>query len=185
MRFSLDWLRAYMELPEPADQVAELLAQAGLPVDAVERWGADHTLDVDILANRPDCMCHLGLARELAARTGRPLRIPETNPTYGPEKAEDLATIEIVHGDLCSRYTALILTGVSVGPSPSWLQDRLASIGLRPINNLVDATNFVLHEMGQPLHAFDLDRLDGARVVVRRARAGEHMQTLDGENRSL
>ena len=185
MRFSLDWLRAYMELPETADQVAELLAQAGLPVDAVERWGADHTLDVDILANRPDCMCHLGLARELAARTGRPLRIPETNPTYGPEKAEDLATIEIVHGDLCSRYTALILTGVSVGPSPSWLQDRLASIGLRPINNLVDATNFVLHEMGQPLHAFDLDRLDGARVVVRRARAGEHMQTLDGENRSL
>ena len=185
MKFSLDWLRAYMELPEPAAQVAALLAQAGLPVDAVELWGADHTLDIDILANRPDCMCHLGVARELAARTGRPLRIPAANPAYGQEMAQDLATVEITHGELCSRYTALILTGVTVAPSPSWLQDRLASIGLRPINNLVDATNFVLHEMGQPLHAFDLDRLDGAQIVVRRARAGEQMQTLDGENRSL
>lgn len=185
MRFSLDWLRAYVDLPETADEVAELLAQAGLPVDSVERWGADHTLDVDILANRPDCMCHLGLARELAARTGRPLRIPPGSPAFGREKAEDLATVEIADGDLCSRYTALIITDVTVGPSPSWIQDRLASIGLRPINNLVDATNFVLHEMGQPLHAFDLDRLDGARVVARRARAGEHLQTLDGENHSL
>ena len=114
MRFSLDWLRAYVDLPEPADQVAELLAQAGLPVDAIERWGADHALDVDILANRPDCMCHLGLARELAARTGRPLQAPTAEPARGQEQAKDLATVEIAAGDLCSRYTALVLTGVTV-----------------------------------------------------------------------
>ncbi len=185
MKFSLDWLRSYVELPEAPQRVAGLLAAAGLPVDAVEAWGADHVLDVDVLSNRPDCMGHVGLARELAARLGRPLRLPPAQPARGGGPASDLAAVEIADPDLCGRYTAVLLTGVKVGPSPDWLVDRLASIGLRPINNLVDVTNFVLHELGQPLHAFDLDRLAQHRIVVRRAAPGETLHTLDGVERRL
>ncbi len=185
MKFSLDWLRSYVELPEAPQRVAGLLAAAGLPVDAVEAWGADHVLDVDVLSNRPDCMGHVGLARELAARLGRPLRLPPAQPARGGGPASDLAAVEIADPDLCGRYTAVLLTGVKVGPSPDWLVDRLASIGLRPINNLVDVTNFVLHELGQPLHAFDLDRLAQHRIVVRRAAPGETLRTLDGVERRL
>jgi phenylalanyl-tRNA synthetase beta chain len=185
VKFSLDWLRSYVKMDEDAAQVSTWLAAAGLPVDACEAWGADHILDVDVLANRPDCMCHLGMARELAARCSRPLLHPTAEPTRGPGQADALASVQITAPDLCSRYTALVLTGVTVRPSPDWLQDRLMAIGLRPINNLVDATNFVLHEMGQPLHAFDLDRLEGGGIIVRRAAAGEMLVTLDEEKRTL
>jgi len=154
-------------------------------VDTLERWGADTSLDVDVMANRPDCMCHVGLARELAARLRRPLKEPAARPARGASRAADLATVEIEAGSLCPRYSALVLTGVKVARSPDWLEDRLASIGQRPINNIVDVTNFVLHETGQPLHAFDLDRLEGRRIVVRRSREGEILQTLDGVRRDL
>jgi phenylalanyl-tRNA synthetase beta chain len=185
VKFSLDWLRAYVEMNEDAQQVATWLAAAGLPLDASEAWGADHILDVDVLANRPDCMCHLGMARELAARCKRPLQVPASEPVRGAGQSDQLASVEISAPELCSRYTGLVLTGVTVRPSPDWLQDRLLSIGLRPINNLVDATNFVLHEMGQPLHAFDLDQLAGAGVIIRRAEPGEVLVTLDEEKRIL
>jgi phenylalanyl-tRNA synthetase beta chain len=185
MKFSLDWLREYVDLPEEPARVAELLADAGLPVDTVERWGADHCLDVDVMANRPDCMCHVGLARELTARLGRPLKVPAVQPDRGRLQAAELAGVEISDPDLCPRYSALILTGIRVERSPDWLEDRLASIGQRPINNIVDVTNFVLHELGQPLHAFDLDRLEGGRIQVRPARNRESLQTLDGETRHL
>ncbi|MFQ5669493.1 MAG: phenylalanine--tRNA ligase subunit beta [Acidobacteriota bacterium] len=185
MRFSLDWMRAYVELPEEPQGIAEILGQAGFPVDSLEPWGADVRLDVDVMANRADCMCHLGLAREVSARAHRPLTIPQPRPDRGETRACDLASVQIDAPDLCSRYSAMVVTGVTVGRSPDWIEDRLASIGQRPINNIVDATNFVLYEMGQPLHAFDLDRLDGARIVVRRAGRDKSLRTLDGQERLL
>jgi phenylalanyl-tRNA synthetase beta chain len=185
VKFSLDWIRSYVDLPEEPARVAELLAEAGLPVDTLERWGADTSLDVDVMANRPDCMCHVGLARELGARLRRPLTEPAARPARGRSRAAELATVEIEAASLCPRYSALVLTGVKVARSPDWLEDRLASIGQRPINNIVDVTNFVLHETGQPLHAFDLDRLEGRRIVVRPSREGETLQTLDGVRRNL
>lgn len=185
MKFSLAWLATYVDLPADPLEVASLLAAAGFPVDAVDPWGADHQLDVDVMANRPDCMGHLGLARELAARLHEPLRYPDAPVERDTSPAIDVASVEIEQAEDCPRYTALVIEGVTVEASPDWLVDRLASIGLRPINTIVDVTNFVLHEYGQPLHAFDLDRLAGRRIVVRRARQGESIETLDGISRAL
>ena len=186
MRFSLEWLRTHLEIPEPPETVARLLADAGLPADAVTPFGADVHLDLDVPSNRPDCMSHAGLARELAARLGRPTRTPPADPpATGARPAGDLVGVQVEAPDLCSRYTALVLTGVRVGESPEWLRARLLAIGQRPVNNVVDVTNFVLHDLGLPLHAFDLDRLEGARIRVRRATAGEALRTLDGQDRRL
>ena len=186
MRFSLEWLRTHVDLPEAPEVIARLLAEAGLPADAVTPAGADVHLDLDVLSNRPDCMSHAGLARELAARLGRPLQpAPPDPPARGPRAAGDLVEVRIEAPDLCSRYSALVLTGVRVADSPEWLRGRLLAIGQRPVNNVVDTTNFVLHDLGLPLHAFDLDRLNGARIRVRRAGAGETLRTLDGQDRRL
>ncbi|MFQ5768099.1 MAG: phenylalanine--tRNA ligase beta subunit-related protein, partial [Acidobacteriota bacterium] len=185
MKFSLDWLRTHLDLPEPPAEVAEQLASLGFPADSLEPWGADFCLDVEIPANRPDCMCHRGLARELAARLGRELRTSSYKPAGKGEAISELARVKILEPELCPRYSALVLTGVRVGPSPDWIEDRLASIGQRPVNNLVDITNFVLHETGQPLHAFDLDRISGQEIIVRRATKGEQILTLDNVVREL
>ena len=146
-------------------------------------------LDVDVTTNRPDAMNHLGLAREVAVHWDRPLREPQTTVDEAAESAADAVAVELADAEGCPRYVARVVRGVTVGDSPRWLQERLASIGLRPINNVVDVTNFVLWEMGQPLHAFDLDKLalaEGkARIVVRRATAGERLVTLDEEEREL
>jgi len=186
VRFSLDWLRTHVELPEEPGVIARLLAEAGLPADALTPHGADVQLDIDVLSNRPDCMSHAGLARELAARLGRPLQTPAADPpASGPRAAGDLVEVGIEAPEMCSRYTALVLTGVRVADSPDWLRSRLLAIGQRPVNNVVDVTNFVLHDLGLPLHAFDLDRLSGPRIRVRRAHAGELLRTLDGHDRPL
>ncbi|MCB1007689.1 MAG: phenylalanine--tRNA ligase subunit beta [Acidobacteria bacterium] len=175
-------------------QIGEKLTQVGLAVEAypitmVEgRDGLDEkeaSLDVEVTSNRPDCMCHLGLARELAATLGRELRRPKV-PTYGASATDGTAGSVVVEDpEGCTRYVARVIRGVKVGPSPDWLVRRLASIGQRSINNVVDATNFVLWELGQPLHAFDLATIPGGEIHVRRARAGERLTTLDGEEREL
>ena len=157
---------------------------------------ADTRFEIDVTPNRPDLLCHVGLARELGAVLGRPVRLaaipgaaeappPRAVRTSGPrgETAGVPVTIEDAEG--CPRYAAAVLRGVTVGPSPAWLRDRLAAVGARSINNVVDATNYVLYELNQPLHAFDLAKLAGPAVVVRRARAGETLVTLDGERRAL
>src|SRR6185295_19306526 len=125
----------------------------------------------------PDAMNYVGLAREIAVLTGEPLRFPPTAPPETGEAVESAARIEIEDFAGCPRYAARVVRGVKVGESPPWLRARLESIGLRPISNVVDATNFVLWELGQPLHAFDLAKLAGSRIVVRRARAGEALVT--------
>ena len=178
---------------EDADGI--LILDEGIPGQALgEVLTLDTVLDLDITTNRPDCLCHVGIARELAAALGEGLNEP---PSSVPEEllsatsAELRAHVRIEDPAGCPRFAARVIEGIAVGPSPGWLRQRLRAIGLRPINNVVDITNFVLHELGQPLHAFDLDRFVGAGgvkpadVVVRRAAAGEHVVDLLGIDREL
>jgi len=180
--------------PSAFFQIGEKLTQAGLAVEAYPMGEVEARdgladkeplLDVEVTSNRPDCMCHLGLARELAVALGRDLRRP-TVPVYGASATEGASgPVVIEDPEGCPRYVARVIRGVKIGPSPDWLVRRLESIGQRSINNVVDATNFVLWELGQPLHAFDLARIPGGEIRVRRARAGERLTTLDGEEREL
>ncbi len=146
---------------------------------------SDTVLDVAITPNRPDATCHIGVARDLAALTQRELHLPKvTVPAAGGDIAKYI-DVEIECPELCGRYVAMMVRGVRVGTSPPWLKQRLEAIGLRPINNVVDSTNFVMHESGQPLHAFDYDRIAGQHIFVRTAIAGEEMTTLDGKWHTL
>jgi phenylalanyl-tRNA synthetase beta chain len=185
MEFSLSWLADYVDLPADPRDVARRLTAAGLSVEGVSSHDGDTVLDVEVTTNRPDCMNHFGLARELAVLYGRPLRRPEAAPVEASEKVEDAARVVIEDLEGCPRYAARVVRGVRIGPSPEWLRKRLEAIGLRPINNVVDVTNFILWELGQPLHAFDLAKLAQATIVVRRAREGERLVTLDGQEREL
>ncbi len=165
-----------LQLSEDAEPGADLVAYLGLE---------DSILEVEITPNRPDCLSVVGVAREVAALTGSPFRSPLIAVKEGDQEAMALATVSVEAPDLCPRYAARLITGLTVGPSPSWLAQRLRSVGLRPVNNLVDVTNYVLWELGHPLHAFDHETLTGGRIVVRRARPGEVLVTLDGQSRAL
>ena len=145
----------------------------------------DVVIDFAITPNRPDCLSVLGIAREAGALTGRPVREPEAGYAEEGEPIDSLTSVEVLDPDLCPRYVAAVVKGVRVGPSPRWLQDRLNAAGMRPINNVVDITNFVMLEYGQPLHAFDYDLLTEGRIVVRRARDAETITTIDGQVRKL
>ena len=146
---------------------------------------SDPVFEIDLTPNRPDCLSLIGVAREIAAIEGRRLRLPDIAPPRTGGDIEQMTSVAILDPDLCSRYAARLLTDVTIGPSPFWLQDRLLSVGLKPINNVVDITNFVMMELGQPLHAFDFDRLEENRIVVRGAEAEEAFTTLDGKPRRL
>jgi len=155
---------------------ADLIAALGLD---------DHVLEVEITPNRPDCLSVVGIARELAALTGARFRLPTIALKESGEAARTLARVRIEAPDLCHRFTARVINGVTVGPSPGWLRARLRAVGLRPISNIVDATNYVLWELGQPLHAYDYETVADGTIVVRRAGAGERFTTLDGQERAL
>lgn len=148
---------------------------------------SDPVLDLDLTPNRADCLSIIGIAREVAAIQKTRLALPAVPgfPEDAEERIQQITSVAIDAPDHCPRYVARVLDGVTVGPSPAWLQERLLSVGLRPINNIVDVTNFVMMEWGQPLHAFDLDRLSGQRIVVRTAAAGDTFVTLDGRTRVL
>ena len=156
-------------------------APVGAPLDDLL---GDAVLDVHTWPNRADTMCMVGLAREAAAVAGGALRLPEDACPEGGGPVEDAAAVRIEAPDLCARYVATVVEGVRVGPSPRWMQERLQAAGQRPINNVVDVTNYVMLELGNPLHAFDADRLRGG-IAVRLARPGERLVTLDGEDRAL
>jgi phenylalanyl-tRNA synthetase beta chain len=145
----------------------------------------DVVFDITVTPNRPDCLNMIGIAREVAAITGAQLRTPEVRYEELETPTKELISIEIADPDLCPRYCGGIIKNVKIGPSPAWMQERLSAAGMRPINNIVDITNFVMLEYGQPLHAFDYENIDGQKIIVRRGKAGEKMMTLDGEKRDL
>jgi len=185
MDISYNWLRELTGVGLPPRELAERLTMAGLAVDAVKEAGDDFVLEFDLTSNRPDCLSHVGIAREAAALAGGTLRLPDATAKRVGGRAEEFTHVEIEDEELCPRYAARVVRGVKIAPSPEWLARRLQAIGQRPINNVADITNFVMHESGQPLHAFDLAKLAEHRVVVRRARAGEKLKTLDGVEREL
>jgi phenylalanyl-tRNA synthetase beta chain len=171
---------------EDNEGILALPADAPLGTDLVTYLGLDDTIfEIEITPNRPDALSIVGVAREVAAVTGAPFRFPQVAVKEGEAETASLATVEIADPDLCPRYAARVISGLTVKPSPPWLAQRLRAVGLRPINNVVDVTNYVLWELGQPLHAFDHATLGGGRIVVRRARPGERLTTLDGRERAL
>ncbi len=159
---------------------------ATVGADAIEALGLhDTVVEYEITSNRVDCFGILGIAREAAATFRKPFVQPEVPKTGNSEDVNDLVQVEIKDADLCRRYCARAVRNVKIGPSPEWMQRRLANCGIRPINNLVDITNYVMEEYGQPMHAYDLSTIEDQKIVVRRAAAGEEFQTLDGQDRTL
>ena len=156
----------------------------GIPLSEALRLD-DVVFELEITPNRPDCLSLIGVAREIRAETGNPLKLPTVDLKESSTNAGDLTSVTIDAPDLCPRYAARVIQGVKVSESPAWLQQRLESVGIGVINNIVDITNFVLMEYGQPLHAFDYDKLTENRIVVRRATDGEHITTLDEVEREL
>jgi len=185
MEISIEWLKEYVEINESPKKLQDDLTTIGLLVESVEEVKGTHVLDIEVTSNRPDCLSHIGIAREVAAFYGRPLRYPPMQEALSVSTDTIPYEIEIKDEDLCPRYVALVLDGIQVGTSPSWMQKRLEAAGMRPLNNIVDITNYVLLEMGHPLHAFDYDVLRQGRIVVARARQGQRMETLDGIDRVL
>ena len=161
-----------------------LSPEAPLGVPLADYLG-DVILDLDVTPNRPDCLSVMGIAREIAALTGQQLPTPEVDYAQSPESIAGQVSVEIIAPELCPRYCASLITGVTVGESPQWLQQRLLKYGMRPINNIVDVTNYVMIEHGQPLHAFDYHQIQGKQIIVRRAHPGETIATLDGVDRNL
>jgi phenylalanyl-tRNA synthetase beta chain len=185
MLISVAWLKELVPLDAGAPEIARRLTARGLTVDAVTASGTDTVLDIDVPANRPDALGHLGVAREAAAAFGVPLAARAAPPAASGAPVSDAATVTIEAPDLCGRFTAGLVRGVTVAPSSPAVVRRLEACGLRSINNVVDASNLVMLELGQPVHFFDLARLDGAAIRVRRASPGERLTTLDGVDRTL
>jgi phenylalanyl-tRNA synthetase beta chain len=184
MKISYQWLREYVNTKLRPDSIAAALTMAGHEVSAIGRIKEDDIFDIEVTANRADCLSHIGIAREVAAITGKALNLP--NPRIA-KTAQGRSGLEIIikAKDKCPLYTCRIVKNVHIAPSPKWLTDRILSIGLRPVNNIVDITNFVLFETGQPLHAFDLDKISGNAIIIRNAEPRESILTIDGEERKL
>jgi len=185
MKVPYGWLRELVPVSFPVNETADRLTMAGFEVEEMLQIDGEPVMDIKITSNRGDALSMVGIARETAALSRTRVIHP---PTCVNEKGPDphtLAKVIVEAPDLCPRYSARVIQGVKIGPSPEWVQQRLTQAGVRPINNVVDATNFVMLELGQPLHAFDLDTLAGQTIIVRRAREGEPFTTLDGVERTL
>lgn len=185
MKTTYNWLREYCPTDLPIDELARMLTMAGLAVESVEQVDSDYVLDLEITSNRGDLQGVIGIARELSALTGKPLKIPEVQYQPDGKSVEEWASVEVRAPELCPRYTARIITDVEIRPSPDWLANRLQAVGLHPVNNVVDISNFVMLESGQPLHAFDYARLSQGKIIVRRAEPGEPITLIDGSIREL
>ena len=185
MKVLYNWLKEFVDLTATPEDLRTRLSLSGTAVEALEQTAAGPLLDAELTSNRADCLGHYGIAREAAALYRLPLKPVEAYPREISEQVSAATRVEIESPELCGRYTARVLRGVKIGPSPDWLRQRLEALGQASINNVVDATNYVMLELGHPLHAFDLDLLNEHRIVVRRARAGEKIRTLDGIERAL
>ncbi|MDX1964493.1 MAG: phenylalanine--tRNA ligase subunit beta [Pirellulales bacterium] len=185
MILSWNWLQDYVQPGVSVADFALRMMLAGFNHESSTPVGQDFAVDLEITSNRPDCLGHIGLAREAAVLWNQSLRIPAAQLPVGKTPLKTLARVELAAPDLCPRYIARVIRGVQVGPSPTWLVERLATLGIKSINNLVDITNFVLMECGQPLHAFDLAKLRGGQIIVRRANTGETIAAIDHLNYKL
>ena len=186
MSVSLNWLKKYVDININPEELAHKLTMAGIAIEGVEALDSDTILELELTPNRGDCLGLINLAREVAAITGEKLNIPPLNIKENDEDIDEYVTVKIEDSDLCKRYTARLIKNVAIKPSPQWLQDALTSSGIRPINNVVDVTNYVMLETNQPLHAFDYDLLGEAKtILVRRAKPGEVIVTLDESERIL
>ncbi|HMC23792.1 MAG TPA: phenylalanine--tRNA ligase subunit beta, partial [Thermoanaerobaculia bacterium] len=187
MKFSRQWLNEYVDLGGLSDeQLGQRLTDIGHAIEARDKHGNDTIFDLEVTTNRVDAMSHRGMARELSAALGRPLMMPSP-PGRGWREApgEGRTHIRIEARDMCHRYTALVIRGITIKPSPPRIAQRLESVGLRPINNVVDITNYAMLALGHPLHAFDLDKLAEATIIVRAGKSGETIKSLDGETRKI
>jgi len=188
MVFSYNWLQSFFKkkLPKP-ERLAEILTLYFAEVEEIKKVGKDFILDIDIRPNRaPDCFSHLGIAREISAILNYKLQISDCKFIEEKKiKTKNLIDLEVKNVQDCPRYTARVIFDVKIGPSPRWLAERLEVCGLRPINNVVDITNYVMLETGQPLHAFDLDKISKRKIIVRRAKNGEKISTLDEKEYEL
>ena len=185
MLVSWNWLNEYVKLDVTPAELAERLMMAGLNHEDTHAVGDDLAINLEVTSNRPDCLGHVGIAREAAVLFDRPLTIPKAQPRSGAPRVAELTQVRVDNPRECPRYTARVVRGVKVGPSPPWLVKRLATIGIGAINNVVDITNYVLMECGQPLHAFDLAKLAGRQIVVRQARAGETFLAINHKTYTL
>ncbi|MGB8542528.1 MAG: phenylalanine--tRNA ligase subunit beta [Candidatus Acidiferrales bacterium] len=185
MKVLYNVLKEFVDLKAASADLASRLSLAGVAIDSVEESAAGPVLDAEVTANRPDCLGHYGVAREVAAIYRTQLKSLQPKLKEVADKAADATRVEIESPELCGRFTARILRGVKVQPSPEWLRQRLEAMGQKSINNVVDVTNYVMFELGQPLHAYDFDKLNERRIIVRRARPGEKLRTLDGTERTL
>ncbi len=185
MKISLNWLKEFVEVAADPKRLKADLKALGLGAETISAINDDWILDLEITTNRPDCLSHFGVAREVAAFYHMPLKPIEVTLKESGVPAASEVSIEIAAPDLCARYCGRVIQNVHVKPSPEWLARRLEAVGQRPINNVADVTNYVLMELGHPLHAFDLAHLLDKKIIVRRARAGEHLKTLDGVDRTL
>ncbi|MBX3437079.1 MAG: phenylalanine--tRNA ligase subunit beta [Planctomycetaceae bacterium] len=179
MIVSWNWLREYVSLDMSAEELTHRLTMSGLNLEEFHDVDGDMAIDIEVTSNRPDCLGHLGVAREIGVLFDRPVNPPAAEVEATSEPTADVTSVQIECPELCPQYIARVIRGVKVGPSPDWMQARLRTVGITPINNLVDVTNYVLMECGQPLHAFDFDKLGERRIVVRRARPGETMEAID------
>ena len=186
MKISYHWLKELVELDLSPRDLATRMTMAGNAVDAIEEHNSDSILEFELTSNRPDCLSHLGIAREASAVLDKPLINPvKAAENVSATKTSEVTSVEVLAQDLCPRYTARVIHGVKVGPSPEWLVTRLEALGQRSVNNVADITNYVMLELGQPLHAFDLDQLSGKKIIVRRANDKEKITLLDNEEREL
>jgi phenylalanyl-tRNA synthetase beta chain len=180
MKVLLSWLKDYVEIEHSAEEVAQILSHLGLGCEGIEYCGDDAVIDVEVTSNRSDCLGHIGVARELAVGTGKELRLPDVELNEMDRAAAEFCGVEIAEPDLCGRYTGRIIEGVKVGASPDWMAKRLEAVGMRSVNNVVDATNYAMLETGQPPHAFDYAKITEGKIIVRRAVAGERIVSIDG-----
>lgn len=180
MLVSWNWLKDYVDLPMSPDQATTRLMMAGLNHESTAKVGNDFCIDLEVTSNRADCLGHIGVAREISVLFGQPLKVPAPQPKESSQaKAIDLTSVKLEAPSLCPRYIARVIRGVRIKPSPAWLQDKLRTIGVAAISNVVDVTNYVLMECGQPLHAFDLAKLKEQRIIVREAKAGEPFEAIN------
>jgi phenylalanyl-tRNA synthetase beta chain len=186
MKVAYEWLKEFVEITSSPEEVASQLALSGTNIAGIEHGPQGAVIDAEVTSNRPDCLSMLGIAREISAVYRTPLKTHMPKPAESSSaKASTAIRVAIESPELCGRYTARVLRGVKIQPSPAWLKDRLAAAGVASINNVVDITNFVMLELGNPMHAFDYDKVRDHAIVVRQAKPGEKMVTLDGIERVL